>query len=144
MFTVTTGILQYGTKRKLQPLVTSQMKLLMGQYMGLVWNVGETLCAKILTCPDKGWPQIIHRDNYFAQTPDKTALSHLPEYPKDKLWPKIELNPKAPRAPDLGTAPNNSQGAKIAHPENMGHNNPPKAKRLKLTVDGAKPMTHMQ
>ncbi len=39
---------------------TGQAKLFQGQYIGLAWNVGEALCAKILTCLDKGRPQIIH------------------------------------------------------------------------------------
>ncbi len=84
---------------------TGQVKLFPGRYMGLAWNVGEALCAKILTCPDKGRPQIIHRGIYFARTPGETALPHLLEYPKDKLWPKIELDPKVPRATELVTTP---------------------------------------
>ncbi len=40
-----------------------------------------------------------------------------------------------PRTPDSGTAPNNSQGVEIVHPEDIGHDNPPNAKKLKLIVD---------
>ncbi len=82
--------------------------------MGLAWNVGEALCAKILTCPDRGHPQIIHWGIYFARTPGETAMPHLLEYPKDKLWPKIKVDPKVPRATNLVPAPDNSQGAELS------------------------------
>ncbi len=114
-----------------------QTKLFPGQYMGLAWNAGEVLCAKVLTCLDKGQPQIIHHGIYFARTPVETSLPHLLEYPKDKLWPKLEVDPKVPRATNLGTNPNNSQGVVIKPPVNKGHNNSPTAKKLKIAVDGA-------
>ncbi len=63
------------------------------------------------------------------------ALPHLLEYPKDKLWPKID--PKVSWANDLGTAPDSSQGGVIVPSVDRGCNNLPKAKKLKLTVDRA-------
>ncbi len=111
--------------------------------MGLSWNVGEALCAKILTCPDKGRPQIIHWGIYFATTPGETTLPHLLKYPKDKLWPKIEVDPKVPRATDLVTTPDNSQGAEVASLADNGCNNPPKVKKFKLTVEGVKLTTEL-
>ena len=112
-----------------------EIKMLKGRFMGIAWNVGDSLCMKILTVPDnpKKRGKILNRGVVCPRTPGVPFHEQMLRYPKDKFFPRVvEDNPSS-----IGGA--GKQGAeKHVLEDSMGQ---PSAKRAKSNAGAVIQMT---
>ncbi len=65
--------------------------MLKGRFMGIAWNVGDSLCMKILMVPDnpKKRGQILNRGVVCPRTPGVPFHEQMLWYLKDKFFPHV-------------------------------------------------------
>ena len=66
-------------------------KMLKWCFMGIAWNVGDSLCMKILNVPNnpKKQGQILNRGVVFPCTPGVPFYEQMLRYLKDKFFPFV-------------------------------------------------------
>ena len=80
---------------------SGSIKLLPGRFLGISWNVGDSLCMKVLVSKGRKRNVVLSRGVVLPRDPNSSVPPNLTSYPNDNMFPELEQETKRP-APDQG------------------------------------------